>query len=222
MDLFNIVNLTGKTPSVVPSTSSVEETVPPSHTEIPPPLLKRKSIHDEAGSSKKRSVIFSGLKIPIFKREGSTSESPAAMIADLHDSSQQQESLVEELRTEYENDVRLLSKEDEIALLKEQLETARADLTAVNNSRAKLADEKISLLAQASQQRGDLSNHRKIWDWAIRHLQLGHKKHFANLEDFRQSILKMYENKERRLRKLSIEYDEELYPQLMSTLAERR
>ena len=222
MDLFSVVNLTGENPANIPSAPSIEEESPSINTDVSHSSLKRKGTNDETGASKKRSLIFSGLKLPFFKREGSSSDNPATIVADLHESSQQQAILVEELRAKHDDDVRLLSKDEEISLLKTQLEAARAELKAVNNSRAKLANEKISLLAQVSQQRGELSTHRKSCDWAIRYLQLGHKRHYANLEDFRQSILKMYEDKERRLRKLNIEYDEELYPQLMSTLAERR
>ena len=56
--------------------------------------------------------------------------------------------LVEKLQAEYNDDVRLLSKDDEILLLKAQLEATRADLIAAKDSMGKLAEEKISLLAR--------------------------------------------------------------------------
>ena len=222
MDLFSVVNLTGKNPSNVPPSSIIEEKSSPTNTEVSNPSLKRKGVNDETGSSKKRSLIFSGLKLPVFKGEGSSSYNSATVVAELHESTQHQAMLVDKLQAEYDDDVRLLSKDDEISLLKTQLEAARAELIAANDSREKLAEEKISLLVQVSQQRGELSSHRKNCDWAIKYLQLGHKRHYANLAEFRQAILNMYEDKERRLRKLNIEYHEELYPQLMFTIAERR
>ena len=115
-----------------------------------------------------------------------------------------------------------MNKDEEITLLKAQLEAARAEVVSANNSARKLAEEKMSLLARISRERGELSSHRIHCDWALRYLQLGRERFFANLEVFRKSILTLYEDKERKLRKLSLEYDEELYPQLVSTIAERR
>ena len=45
---------------------------------------------------------------------------------------------------------------------------------------------------------------------------------FAALDGFRQRVEGMLQNQEGKLRKLIIEYDEELYPHLVSTVAERR
>ena len=171
------------------------------------------------------------MKLPPGRGEGSSkiimddasAYDPATLVKKLNESTQQQSTLVDQLQSQCDgNDIRLLNKDDEISLLKAQLEAARAEVVSANNSRRKLAEENISLLAQVSRERGELSSHRKHCDWAIRYLQLGHKRFYANLEVFRQSILTMYEDKERRLRKLSLEYDEELYPQLVSTIAERR
>ena len=102
------------------------------------------------------------------------------------------------------------------------MKNARAEAASANKSARKLAEEKISLLARISQERAELSSHRVNCVWALKYLQLGRERFFANLEDFRKAILTLYEVKERKLRKLSLEYDEELYPHLVSTVAERR
>ena len=44
---------------------------------------------------------------------------------------------------------------------------------------------------------------------------------FAQLDEFRKAVEVALEKQEGKLRKLSIEYDEELYPHLVSAIAER-
>ncbi|GKE55597.1 hypothetical protein Tco_1494782 [Tanacetum coccineum] len=50
----------------------------------------------------------------------------------------------------------------------------------------------------------------------------GKNNHFAGLDEFRQRVGGLLEKQEEKLRKLSIEYDEELYPHMLSAIAERR
>ncbi|GKE97090.1 hypothetical protein Tco_1581945, partial [Tanacetum coccineum] len=50
----------------------------------------------------------------------------------------------------------------------------------------------------------------------------GKNNHFAGLDDFRQRVEGLLEKQEEKLRKLSIEYDEELYPHMLSAISERR
>ncbi|GJW42933.1 hypothetical protein Tco_0071732 [Tanacetum coccineum] len=63
---------------------------------------------------------------------------------------------------------------------------------------------------------------RKKWHCLSRNLEGGKNNHFAGLDDFRQKVEGLLEKQEEKLRKLSIEYDEELYPHMLSTIAERR
>ena len=53
-------------------------------------------------------------------------------------------------------------------------------------------------------------------------MQENRGKHFAQLDEFRERVETTLKVQESKLRKLSIEYDEELYPHLMSAIAERR
>lgn len=56
----------------------------------------------------------------------------------------------------------------------------------------------------------------------MRYLEEKKTEHFTNIEEFKVRMEKIIQAQEEKLRGLSIEYDEELYPHLMSTIAERR
>ena len=58
--------------------------------------------------------------------------------------------------------------------------------------------------------------------WGLKYLQQNKSKHFAQLDDFRKAVEVALEKQDGKLRKLSIEYDEELYPHLVQSVAERR
>lgn len=53
-------------------------------------------------------------------------------------------------------------------------------------------------------------------------MELSKINHFAKLNEFIKFFNESLQSQEEKLRKLSIEYDEELYPHLMSAIAERR
>lgn len=56
----------------------------------------------------------------------------------------------------------------------------------------------------------------------MRYLEQNKGKHFSQLDAFRKDIEGKLARQEEKLRKLSIEYDKELYPHLVSAVAERR
>ena len=58
--------------------------------------------------------------------------------------------------------------------------------------------------------------------WSVRFLEEKKVEHVAHVDKFRERMEKAFQVLEEKLRALSIEYDEELYPHLMSTIAERR
>ncbi|GJS47934.1 hypothetical protein Tco_0598055 [Tanacetum coccineum] len=80
--------------------------------------------------------------------------------------------------------------------LKTQLADAQAEAESSRSHAQKLAEEKMALLVK--------------------------NNHFAGLDEFRQRVEELLEKQEEKLRKLSIEYDEELYPHMLSAIAERR
>nr|GEZ29007.1 transposase (putative), gypsy type [Tanacetum cinerariifolium] len=117
---------------------------------------------------------------------------------------------------------RCLRKDEEIALLKAQLADARVEAVSARSYAHKLAEEKMSLLVQLDQERASSADHRASCHWVVKYVGGAKNNHFAGLEEFRQEVKERLEKQEGKLRKLSIEYDEELYPHLVSSIAERR
>ncbi|GJV74886.1 hypothetical protein Tco_1506470 [Tanacetum coccineum] len=109
----------------------------------------------------------------------------------------QQAALVAQLRARFSSErSQSVQKDEEILLLKTQLADAQAEAESSRSYAQKLAEEKMALLVK--------------------------NNHFAGLDEFRQRVEELLEKQEEKLRKLSIEYDEELYPHMLSAIAERR
>ncbi|GKB84176.1 hypothetical protein Tco_0956448, partial [Tanacetum coccineum] len=109
----------------------------------------------------------------------------------------QQAVLVAQLRARFSSErSQSVQKDEEILLLKTQLADAQAEVELSRSHAQKLAEEKMALLVK--------------------------NNHFAGLDEFRQRVGELLEKQEDKLRKLSIEYDEELYPHMLSAIAERR
>ncbi|GJS30893.1 hypothetical protein Tco_0491513 [Tanacetum coccineum] len=86
-----------------------------------------------------------------------------------------------------------------------------------------LPRKKMELLVMVEQVlAADAAEYKASCHWAVKYLEGGKNNHFAGLDDFRQKVEGLLEKQEEKLRKLSIEYDEELYPHMLSTIAERR
>ena len=86
----------------------------------------------------------------------------------------------------------------------------------------KITHEKLSAMAEVEKARGELHHYKSDLTWAVRFLEEKKVEHFASIAKFKEDMLKIIQAQEDKLRGLSIEYDEELYPHLMSTIAERR
>ncbi|GJS88364.1 hypothetical protein Tco_0771000 [Tanacetum coccineum] len=109
----------------------------------------------------------------------------------------QQAALVAQLRARFSSErSQSVQKDEEILLLKTQLADAQAEAESSRSHAQKLAEEKMALLVK--------------------------NNHFAGLDEFCQRVEELLEKQEEKLRKLSIEYDEELYPHMLSAIAERR
>ncbi|GJX97016.1 hypothetical protein Tco_0352814 [Tanacetum coccineum] len=112
----------------------------------------------------------------------------------------QQAALVAQLRARFASERgQSVQKDEEILLLKTQLADAQAEAESSRSYAQKLAEEKMALLVKAEQERADAAEYKASCHWAVKYLE-----------------------GEEKLRKLSIEYDEELYPHMLSTIAERR
>lgn len=116
----------------------------------------------------------------------------------------------------------LAQKDEQIALLKAQLVGAQAEVLAATEHAKKVTDEKLTALSEMQHARGELHQFRANLTWGVRYLEEKKVEHFADLDDFRKKVESSLVVQEEKLRKLSIEYDEELYPHLMSMIAERR
>ncbi|GJV27952.1 hypothetical protein Tco_1384400 [Tanacetum coccineum] len=121
----------------------------------------------------------------------------------------QQAALVAQLRARLSRERgQSVQKDEEILLLKTQLADAQA--------------EARFLFSEREQERADSADYKASCHWAVKYLEGGKNNHFAGLDDFRQRVEGLLEKQEEKLRKLSIEYDEELYPHMLSAIAERR
>ncbi|GKA96499.1 hypothetical protein Tco_0818594, partial [Tanacetum coccineum] len=65
-------------------------------------------------------------------------------------------------------------------------------------------------LADVEQERADAAYYKASCHWAVKYLEGGKNNHFAGLDEFRQRVEGLLGKQEEKLRKLSIEYDEEL------------
>jgi hypothetical protein len=107
-------------------------------------------------------------------------------------------------------------------LLKAQLASAHAEVESTNVYAKKLAEENMSLFAQVSQERSVFNQYKATCLWVLRYMEQNKSKQFSQLDEFRKTVEDALEKQEGKLRKLSIEDDEKLYPHLVSSVAERR
>ncbi|GJW53941.1 hypothetical protein Tco_0098026 [Tanacetum coccineum] len=102
------------------------------------------------------------------------------------------------------------------------LADAQAEAESSRLYAQKLAEEKMALLVRVEQERANSAEYKASCHWVVKYLEGGKNNHFAGLEEFRQRVEELLGKQEEKLRKLSIEYDEELYPHMLSSIAERR
>ena len=115
----------------------------------------------------------------------------------------------------------LLKKDAEIARLRAQLAGAQAEAESAKAHAEKIAQDKVSMLADLKHAKAKLHQVQADMTWSLRYLDERRVEHFGNIDEFKGRMEKIIQVQEEKLRALSIEYDEELYPHLMSTIAER-
>ena len=119
--------------------------------------------------------------------------------------------MVTQLKASYSGESsRLAQKDEEIALLKAQLVSAHAEVRSTNLYAQKLAEEKVSLLAQVSRVRSAYNEYKSNCHWALKFVEQNKSNHFAKLDELIKFVKEALERQEVKLHKLSIEYDEEL------------
>ena len=149
--------------------------------------------------------------------------SVGSLIEELGLAAARQATLVDQLKARYAGEgSSSAAKDEEIAQLKAQLASAYAEVESTNLYAQKLAEDKMSLLAQVSRVRSAYEEYKGNCHWALKFVEQNKSNHFAKLDELVKFVNESLERQEGKLRKLSIEYDEELYPHLLSTIAERR
>jgi hypothetical protein len=181
---------------------------------------------DEAAGSDAAYFEQSPLKVshPQVEEHSKVSEHTSAeqLIEELSVAARQA-TLVAQLKAQYASEgSSSAQKDEEIALLKAQLASAHAEVESRNAYAAKLADERMSLFVQVNEEHVAYDQYKSNCIWGVKYLEQNKSKHFSQLNDFRKAIEEKLARQEEKLRKLSIEYDEELYPHLVSAVAERR
>lgn len=116
----------------------------------------------------------------------------------------------------------IVEKDMEIERLRAQLGKALAEAESAKAREERIAQDKVSMLADLRYARSKLKEMQADKVWSVRFLNEKKDEHVAHVEQFRERMDKLIQMQEEKLRALSIEYDEELYPHLMSTIAERR
>ena len=167
---------------------------------------------------------------------GQESRSFDSVMEELASVAAHQSELVAQARANYSVESICSQYEERISSLTAQLEAVKSDLASSKaeqlSSQAKLeraeqsaqilGDQKIAVMMQLEQERAGHERYLRDSKWVLKHFEQHLGDHYANLEEFRSRIQLMLNKQEERLQRLSIEYDEELYPHLMQSIAERR
>lgn len=145
------------------------------------------------------------------------------LMEELASAAAHQATLVAQLKTRYAGESsHSAQKDEEIAQLKALLANSQAEAESACSYSQKLVGEKMLLLSQINQERVKSADYKAACTWALKYLEKGKEELFSQLGEFGATVGSSLEEQEMKLRQLSIEYDEELYPQLVSSIAERR
>jgi hypothetical protein len=99
---------------------------------------------------------------------------------------------------------------------------ARAKALAAAEHTKKVTEEKVAVMAELQRERGEAQQYKANLTWGVKYLEEQKNELCGQLTDFGKKVESTVEAQEEKLRSLSVEYDEELYPHLMSMIAERR
>ena len=130
-------------------------------------------------------------------------------------------------RAHYEEQIaslqaQLASAQSELASSKAEQLSSKAQLERAEASAQKVAAEKLSVMAELAQERATVERLKLDAAWALKYLEENKEEHFSMVEELRSNMDCALKLQEEKLRKLSIEFDEELYPHLVQSIAERR
>ena len=109
--------------------------------------------------------------------------------------------------------------EAELASSKAEQLDSKAELERMKADLEKVAAEKTAATLELEKERAAAKEREVATKEA---LELFKAQHLANVDAFGRRFQEAISNAEERLRKISIDYDEELYPHLVQSVAERR
>jgi hypothetical protein len=155
---------------------------------------------------------------------GAVGDAPMDTLVDeLRRAADYQVSLAARVRASYSGESsRAIQKDEEIVCLRAKLASARADLEASEVSNQRVRDEKLSLWADLQTERAAHKERKVACEWAVGLMNQYKTEHRAQIEALRQRFMTAHQQQEEKLRRMNIEFDEELYPHLVSSVAERR
>ena len=111
--------------------------------------------------------------------------------------------------------------EEKVTGLQAQLAVAQADLASSKAEQKcaeelaqRLAKDRLDLMVELDRKRAADERRDAEGKWARRYLEQNKEQHLANLTQFCNKVSFEVESLEARLRKMTIEFDEELYPHL--------
>ena len=150
-----------------------------------------------------------------------------SMMEELASIAVRQSELVAQARVRQSEEVsrlqaQLASVQAELASSKAEQLSSKAKLERAEASAQRSAEGKILVMAELERERADADRQKRNSLWALKYLEQNRSKHFANIEEFRSRVELALKMQEEKLRRLSIEYDEELYPHMVQSVAERR
>ena len=112
--------------------------------------------------------------------------------------------------------------EEEIALLRAQLADEKAKAEAASLEAKEFAVKSEAAAAELARERNEAARYRGECQAAMATLETGLASHLADVDSFRRHVKEALAEREQKIQALTSAYHEELYPVLMSTVAERR
>ena len=175
-------------------------------------------------SAPKSGVVFPGEQRREEVNVGSVGDAPIDVIFDeLRRTADYQVALAARVKACYAGESsRAVQKDEEIAYLKAKLADAQVRLEASTESSQRLRDEKLSLWADLQVERSAHNERKAACEWAVGLMDQYRTEHGAQVEALRQQFMAAHQQQEEKLRRMNIEFDEEIYPPLVSSVAERR
>ena len=152
-----------------------------------------------------------------------TKMSAEEILDELSFAAKRQAVLVAQLADRRTEEAKLLEQKDrEISLLRAELAEQKARTEAASLEAKEFAVKSEAAAAELSRERTESARFRAGCEAAMSALEAGIASHTAEVDSFRGHVKDALAGFEQKIQALSSAYHEELYPVLISTVAERR